>query len=250
MNLSMLNPIFFREMLLLRTKMFRFGYLISTLLFPLLYLFAFGWGLGSRVQLNGTSYVSFLVPGLLAMTAMNNAFNLSAGSVGMGRLYSRTMQPVLISPLSRCSILNGYLFAGMVRGLIGCSIVALAALLLFGTHALPLTLPALSGLLLTMIFFAMAGFLAGIYIKDLEDIAVITNFFIMPMAFFSGTFFPLDRLPALLRMLINMLPLTQANILMRSTSFTTQTLAACTVLLFLSAAVYLTAWLHLIRYQE
>jgi ABC-2 type transport system permease protein len=185
-----LNPIFYREMLLLRKKTMRLGYLFSTLLFPLLYLFAFGWGLGSKVRLDGISYVNFLVPGLLAMTAMNNAFNLSATSVGMGRLFSRTMQPILIAPVSRCSIVNGYLLAGLVRGMIACAIVALAALLLFGTASLPLTFPALIGLLLAMTFFALAGLLAGLLIKDLEDIAVITNFIIMPMAFFSGTFFP------------------------------------------------------------
>lgn len=248
--MHLLNPVFHREMLLLRTKMLRFGYLFSTLLLPLLYLFAFGWGLGSRVALNGGSYVNFLVPGLLAMTAMNNAFNLSAGSVGMGRLYSHTMQPILIAPVSRCSIVNGYLLAGLVRGLIGCSIVALAALLLFGTGSLPLTFPALTGLMLTMIFFALAGLLAGLLIKDLEDIAVITNFIIMPMVFFSGTFFPLDRVPALLRMIFNMSPLTQANLLLRSQTFSGQTVGALCLLTALCTITYGVTWSCLELYQE
>ncbi len=245
-----LNPIFYREMLLLRKKTMRLGYLFSTLLFPLLYLFAFGWGLGSKVRLDGISYVNFLVPGLLAMTAMNNAFNLSAASVGMGRLFSRTMQPILIAPVSRCSIVNGYLLAGLVRGMIACAIVALAALLLFGTGSLPLTFPALTGLMLTMIFFALAGLLAGLLIKDLEDIAVITNFIIMPMAFFSGTFFPLDRIPALLRMILNMLPLTQANLLLRSQIFSSQALGALSLLTALCTITYVTVWSCLERYQE
>lgn len=248
--MHLLNPVFHREMLLLRTKMLRFGYLVSTLLFPLLYLFAFGWGLGSRVVLSGGSYVNFLVPGLLAMTAMNNSFNLSAGSVGMGRLYSRTMQPILIAPVSRCSIVNGYLLAGLVRGLIGCSIVALAALFLFGSASLPLTLPAVTGLLLAMTFFALAGLLVGLVIKDLEDIAVITNFVIMPMAFFSGTFFPLDRIPELLRMVLTILPLTQANLLLRSQSFTPPALFALCLLMSLCVATYGAAWSCLERYQE
>lgn len=245
-----LNPIFYREMLLLRKKTLRLGYLFSTLLFPLLYLFAFGWGLGSKVRLDGISYVNFLVPGLLAMTAMNNAFNLSAASVGMGRLFSRTMQPILIAPVSRCSIVNGYLLAGLVRGMIACAIVALAALLLFGIGSLPLTLPALTGLMLAMIFFALAGLLAGLLIKDLEDIAVITNFIIMPMAFFSGTFFPLETLPAWLSSLLLLLPLSQVNLLIRSPAFTTSAISALTGLMILTASVYASSVFYLNRYQE
>lgn len=248
--MHLLNPVFHREMLLLRTKMLRFGYLMSTLLFPLLYLFAFGWGLGSRVQLSGTSYVNFLVPGLLAMTAMNNAFNLSAASVGMGRLFSRTMQPILTAPLSRFSIVNGYLLAGLVRGLIACTIIAAAAFVLFGSDSLPLTVPALTGLLLTMAFFAMAGLLAGLLIKDLEDIAVITNFIIMPMAFFSGTFFPLDTMPPALSHAFGLLPLSQANLLLRSHTFSPDTLYAATFMLVLCICCYLAAFIHLQRYQE
>lgn len=245
-----INPIFHREMLLLRKKTLRLGYLFSTLLFPLLYLFAFGWGLGSKVHLNGTTYVNFLVPGLLAMTAMNNSFNLSAASVGMGRLFSRTMQPILISPVSRFSIVNGYLYAGIIRGMIACTIVAAAALLLFGSSSLPLSLPALAGLLLTMSFFALVGLLAGLLIKDLEDIAVITNFIIMPMAFFSGTFFPMDSMPAALRNSLGLLPLSQANLLLRSHTFSSGTLYALIVLSLLCICCYLAAYTVLHHYQE
>ena len=245
-----INPVFYREMLLLKKKALRLGYLFSTLLFPLLYLFAFGWGLGSKVRLDGTSYVVFLVPGLLAMTAMNNSFNLSAGSVGMGRLYSRTIQPILTSPVGAYRVVNGYLMAGIVRGIIGSGIVAFAAFLLFGSQVINLSAPAVAGLTLTMAFFSLLGLIVGLLIKDLEDIAVITNFVIMPMAFFSGTFFPLETVPVWLRSLLTLLPLSQVNLLMRSHTFTTPALTAVACLTLFTVGAYAVSAYYLTRFQE
>lgn len=245
-----LNPVFFRELLLLRKKTLRLGYIFSSFLMPLLYLFAFGWGLGGRVQLEGSSYAGFLAPGLLAMTAMNNAFNLSASSISMGRLFSRSAQTIFMSPAGPCRIVNGYLMAGMVRGLLGCGIVAVAALLLFGGDIFSLTWYALLALLLDMAFFSLLGVIVGISVSDMENVAVITNFVIMPMAFFSGTFFPLKGLPPLFAGIAHLLPLSQVNLLMRATGTTPAIIWAAVALTILCLAAYAAAVILLCRYQE
>lgn len=245
-----INPVFYRELLLLRKKTLRLGYIFSSFLMPLLYLFAFGWGLGSRVQLEGTSYAAFLVPGLLAMTAMNNSFNLSAASISMGRLFFRSAQTIFISPAGPVRIVNGYLMAGMVRGLIGCSIVAIAALLIFGSNILNFSWYMLVALTLNMVFFSLLGTIVGLYVSDMENVAVITNFVIMPMAFFSGTFFPLKGLPPLFAGIASLLPLSQVNLLMRAVSTTTPVITAAIVLTILCLVAYITAVTMLNRYQE
>jgi ABC-type multidrug transport system permease subunit len=245
-----INPVFFRELLLLRKKTLRLGYIFSSFFMPLIYLCAFGWGLGSRVQLEGTSYAGFLVPGLLAMTAMNNSFNLSASSISMGRLFSRSAQTIFISPIGPWRIVNGYLLAGMVRGLLGCGIVVVAALLLFGGNILSLSWYSLAALTLDMAFFSLLGVIVGISVSDMENVAVITNFVIMPMAFFSGTFFPLQGLPPLFSGIAHLLPLSQVNLLMRAKETTPTILLTATVLVGLCLAAYAVAVMLLYRYQE
>ena len=70
-------------------------------------------------------------------------------------------------------------------------------------------------LLLNCFLFASLGVITGMLAKSHEDTATYSNFFIMPMAFFSGTFFPVDRMPAVIKGIIYILPLTHANIVIR-----------------------------------
>ncbi|MBB5021530.1 ABC transporter permease [Desulfurispira natronophila] len=212
------NPVLYREVSLLRRKLLRPGYVFSTIFFPLIYLAAFGLGLGHRVQLEGGgSYVQFLLPGIVAMASMTNAFNLSANSTGMGRLLTRHWQSLLISPASPMVLIWGYIMAGALRGLLAAFLVALAGILLFGIF--PFTFFSLLSLLLNVTLFAALGLLVGVFINDIEDMALFTNFIIMPMAFFSGTFFPLDGMPSAVVSLLSLLPLTHINAIMRAQEF-------------------------------
>lgn len=88
-----------REMALLQKKMGKLGYIFSTVMFPLIYLFAFGLGIGSIVQVDG-GYLSFLAKGMLSITVMMNAFQQTALSVSVGRFYFKTFQTLLLSPIS------------------------------------------------------------------------------------------------------------------------------------------------------
>ena len=78
-------PVFLREMLIFKRRLFRLSYLFSSMVSPLLYLIAFGLGLGRRFDIEGVNYLTFLVPGIVAMSSMTNSYTWVASSISVGR---------------------------------------------------------------------------------------------------------------------------------------------------------------------
>ncbi|HNR57210.1 MAG TPA: ABC transporter, partial [Methanothrix sp.] len=93
------------DLLVLKRRIFR--YLITTLVSPLLYLVAFGWGLGRGISVEGTSYFAFVVPGIIALTAMNSSFNGAGTRLNVDRLYFKSFDECLMAPISSSSLLLG-----------------------------------------------------------------------------------------------------------------------------------------------
>lgn len=240
--------IFLKDMLLFQRRLLRMGYVISTLFAPLLYLGAFGLGLGKRVQLAGTSYLDFLLPGLVAMSSMTNSYNWVANSLNMGRLYYRTFQIYLQAPVAPWEIVAGQALAGVVRGLLASLVLVGLGLVLGGNFKLHFLF--WLGLLLNGLVFASFGVVVGLRSKSHEDTATFTNFFILPMAFFGGTFFPVEEMPRLVQKLIYLLPLYHTNRLLRAPEATLETwvslgLMAAAVVLLVTVAIW-----NIRRYSE
>ncbi|WP_232294242.1 ABC-2 transporter permease [Syntrophaceticus schinkii] len=107
--------VFWREMVLLRKKFKSFfaGSMVS----PLLYLLSFGWGLGRNIQFGSTSYLDFVVPGIVALSAMNASYNATGVSLNVSRLYHKTLEEFLAAPISVSSLVLGNIFSGCFRGL-------------------------------------------------------------------------------------------------------------------------------------
>ncbi len=93
-------------------------------------------------------------------------------------------------------------------------------------------------LLINCFLFSNLGVITGMISKSHEDTATYTNFFIMPMAFFSGTFFPLDRMPAVFKYAMYVLPLTHTNILIRKLSFDYEGILSLAVIVLYAAAFF------------
>ncbi|MFT3960469.1 ABC transporter permease [Propionivibrio sp.] len=247
-RLSGALPIFLREMQLFRVKLSRPTYVVSALVTPLMYLLVFGLGLGRQVRIGGGDYLSFLVPGLIGMTAMNNAFNWVANAVNFSRFYYRTWTLVLLAPVSPLAICAGHVAAGIARGLIATALVA-AAGFAAGWRPTPTLLFPLA-LLLEMACFSALGLLVGIKTKTSEEHMAYTNFLITPMGFFCGTFFPLDGLPGWLAQPMLLSPLTQANIALRLPAFTGEALVALGALAAFTALFLLFAVKAVASYAE
>ncbi|MDR3356946.1 MAG: ABC transporter permease [Spirochaetaceae bacterium] len=175
---------------------------------PLMYLFAFGWGLGGAFTVDGASYTAFVMPGIIAMNGMTQGFSVIANDINMARIYQKTFETVMISPVSMPVFTLARISANVLRCLYSAALIT-AASLLFRT-GLKIDFYFVLLLALNCAVFSTMGFIAGLLIDSHADMAKTSSFIITPMSFLCGTFFPLDRFPAIPRKLIELLPLTQA----------------------------------------
>jgi ABC-2 type transport system permease protein len=242
-------PIFLREMLLFRRKLLKLGYLFSAMISPVIYLIAFGFGLGKSVQISGnTGYLSFLIPGLVAMSSMNNSYTWVSSALNLNRLYFKTFQVFVQSPISPSSIMIGEVMAGMVKGLFASSLIIIVGFV--SSREFSINMVFITALILNCFLFASLGVITGMRTKSHEDTATYTNFFIMPMAFFSGTFFPVDKMPVVIKSVIYMMPLTHTNILIRKPQLDPAGLISLCVLLAYAAAFFVYGSWLIKQYSE
>ncbi len=217
--------VFWRDWLDLRSRIWQI--LASGLVAPLIYIIAFGVGLGSSLNPSalssiageGTrSYLQFILPGMVALSGMTISFGGTTFSICGARLFTRTFEEVLILPVHPLSLHIGKMLAGMARGLITASGVLAVGVLFTGAWGLLHPL-ALLVLLLNCAVFAGVGVLAGLNVPSLESVGVLTNFLITPMSFLGATFFDPAQLPIVLRVLVYCLPLSYASVGIRSAAF-------------------------------
>jgi ABC-2 type transport system permease protein len=205
-------PIIWKELLLIRKKPWRF--LASSLVMPVLYLVTFGWGLGRGMNVGGGKYLEFVLPGILALSAMNNSFTPVSASLNISKLYTKTLEEVLVSPVSPWDIALGRTLTGLVRGMFSALMLMLVGIV-SGVH-LHYSPGFFIVLALTAACFGAAGVAAAMLAHTHEDMANFNSFFIIPMSFLAGTFFSPDRLPEPFMSLILVYPLTHASLLLRA----------------------------------
>jgi Nod factor-specific ABC transporter NodJ protein len=248
MNILGWYPIFLREMLLFKRKLLKLGYLLSAMIIPIIYLIVFGLGLGRSVRFSSQDYLSFLIPGLVAMSSMTNSYNWIANSVNLGRLYFKTFQVLLLSPLPFFHIVLGEVFSGIIKGLFAATLIIIVGFLTL--HYNFITFPFIIALFLNCFLFASLGFTVGMISKGHEETATYSNFFILPMAFFCGTFFPIERIPSFLKPIIYVLPLTHTNILIRKEFFDAESFISLFVLIFYSTLCFVWGMKLMKNYSE
>jgi ABC-2 type transport system permease protein len=241
-------PIFLRELLLFRRKLLRAGYLFSAMVTPIIYLVAFGLGLSKSVKMAGTDYLSYLIPGLVAMSSMNNSYTWVASSMNLNRLYFKTFQIFVQAPIRASSILAGEVMAGMVKGLFASILIIAVGLLTSANFSITGLFVMI--LLLNCFLFANLGVITGMLAKSHEDTATYSNFFIMPMAFFSGTFFPVDKMPGYIKAIIYLMPLTHTNVVIRKRALDEGGMVSLLVLIVYALAFFLYGSTLIRKYSE
>jgi len=206
--------IYFRELLILRKRFFR--QLASMSVSPLLYLIAFGLGMGRDVRVEGHSYLEFLVPGLVAMNSMVQAFAI-ASEINIARFYWHIFEEFQAAPLRNIAYVTGEVLAGITRALFSTAIILVIALL--SGVVLSYNLYFWLAVILNSFLFASLAVGLAMLVKSHSDQALLTNFFITPMAFLGGTFFPVDRMPGWVQHVLHFLPLTHAAKAIRAAAF-------------------------------
>jgi ABC-2 type transport system permease protein len=204
--------VFWRDWLVLKRRIGRF--ILSRMVSPVLYLVAFGWGLGRNVQVSQGNYLDFIVPGIIALNSMNISFNSVGSPLNMSRVYHKTLEEYLIAPIASSSFVIGKVLSGALRGLISSLIIILLAYA-FGAHAL-INSWFVVVLVLNCLVFSSMALVAAMVMDSHEDMANFNTYVLMPMSFLCATFFIPDHLPTVLRWLIEILPLTHASYALRA----------------------------------
>lgn len=189
----------------------------SALVSPMLYMIALGWGLGSTSTVTDRPYIDFLVPGIIALSTMNNSFSAVGQPLNVQRLFERSFDQIIISPTPMPAYIFGQMLGGALRGMYSGMLILLLSIP-FGA-SIQLSLPFFLVMLLNGMTFAALGILSAIVASSHGDIARFSTFFILPMTFLCNTFFPLERVPDFIQVLISILPLTHASSSLRAMAY-------------------------------
>ncbi|HEY9663797.1 MAG TPA: ABC transporter permease [Allocoleopsis sp.] len=193
----------------------------SGLVSPLIYILGFGLGLGSAMQVKpplGDTYLQFILPGMIALSSMTISFGGTTFSICGERLYSKTFEEILLLPVHPLSLFLGKMLAGVVRGLMTSGSVLLVALA-FTQNFHFLSPLFLLLLVLNCAVFSGLGVIVGLNVKSLEGVGLLNNFLIVPMSFLGATFFDPSNLPAALKAIVYLLPLTYTSLGLRASVF-------------------------------
>ena len=170
--------------------------LAAPVITSVLFLMVFSVAVGDRGNLSGDiDFVTFLVPGLVMMTVLQNAFANTSSSLVVSKVQGNIVD-LMMPPIGPGELLLGLAAGGMTRGVV-VGLVAAVVLVILGGGSFPAyLLIALVFLFLGSLAMSLAGILAGIWSNKFDEMAAITNFVIQPLAFLSGTFYSVNRLPA------------------------------------------------------
>jgi len=164
---------------------------VTTLLFLAIFLLALGGG--GRV-VAGAPYVEFLVPGLLMMAITQNAFANTSSSLMIAKM-QRSIEDMLMPPLSPAEITLGLALGGATRGAVVGVTVGLALLPFVHIHLAEPWAVVYFGLTASLLL-SLLGVVGGLWAEKFDHIAAVTNFVVMPLTFLSGTFYSVEQLPA------------------------------------------------------
>ena len=203
--------VFWRDWVVLKRRLTKF--ILARMVAPMLYLVAFGWGLGRSINVGSGSYLDFLVPGILALNSMNISFN-SITPVHAERIYHKSLEEYILAPIRPAAYVLGKVLAAVLRSMLSSLIILLLAYA-FGAH-LHLSALMVVVLILNAVIFAEVGFFAAMKISTYEEMSQVNIYILLPMSFLCGTFFATQALPTAIRVVIEILPLTHTSMLLRS----------------------------------
>lgn len=159
-----------------------------------LYFLIFGEVIGKKVGLVGSvPYVLFITPGLIMLSVITNAYGNVSTSLFSAR-FQKSIEEILVSPLSNHLLLWGYIVGGILRGGIVALLVFLVSLYFVSTtitHPFLMTLT----IILTSAIFSLAGFMNALFAKTFDDVMLIPTFVLTPLTYLGGIFYSTDMLP-------------------------------------------------------
>lgn len=175
-----------------------FQTVLAPVMTALLYLLIFGHAFQSRAEVYpGVPYTSFLIPGLVMMSVLQNAFANSSSSLIQSKITGNLVF-MLLPPLSHWEIFSAYTLASVLRGLVvGFGVFIVTVWFVPLSFVAPLYIVAFA--LFGSLILGTLGLIAGIWAEKFDQLAAFQNFLIMPLTFLSGVFYSTHTLPPLWR---------------------------------------------------
>ena len=167
---------------------------LPAIITTVLYFLIFGSFIGSQIKdIQGVSYMMFIVPGLVMMSILTSSFQSMLSKFYFLK-FQKTIQEILISPMPAWLVVFSYLSASMFNGFIIGALVFSSA---YFFEFIPVVHPffALLVVALTSIFFALLGLVNAIYAKTFDDISIVQTFAITPLTYLGGVFYSVALLP-------------------------------------------------------
>ena len=176
--------------------------LVTAGLFLLIFSIAIG---PRRGDVMGVDFTTFIAPGILMMTVIQNAFANTSSSIVISKVQGNIVD-TLMPPLSAGEIVLGYLAGAIARGVLVALAISVGLALILGlVPQHPIW--ALTFAVLGSAFLGALGLVAGIYANKFDQMAAITNFIVTPLAFLSGTFYSVEALPPILNEITHFNPI-------------------------------------------
>ncbi|MDR3490457.1 MAG: ABC transporter permease [Gammaproteobacteria bacterium] len=184
---------------IIRKEIIRFMRIWSQTLLPpvitmSLYFLIFGKLVGSQIQsISGYSYMQYIVPGLVMMAIMTNAYANTSTSF-FGAKFSKSIEEILVAPVPSYVILVGFMLGGTIRGLLVGFLVILISLFFTHLHIYNIWIVLAMAILASMLF-SLGGLINGIFAKKFDDVSFIPTFVLMPLTYLGGVFYSVKQLP-------------------------------------------------------
>lgn len=183
---------------------------VQTLLPPVitmsLYFIIFGSLIGARIgNMDGVNYMQFIVPGLIMMSVVTNAYANVCSSF-FGAKFQKSIEELLVAPVPTHIVIIGFVGGGVARGVLVAILVTIVSLFFVPLHIYSWSVVIIT-ILMTAILFSLAGLVNAIFAKTFDDISIIPTFVLTPLTYLGGVFYSLSLLPEFWQMVSKFNPI-------------------------------------------
>ena len=196
---------------IVRREFIRFFRIWSqTLLPPIittsLYFIIFGAFIGQQIaDIQGYSYMQFIVPGLVMLSVVTSAYTNVVTSFFSSK-FMKNLEEIMVAPVSPMTVIAGYVTGGTARGLIIAALVLVVALFFTKLTVVSYFLVIIFAVL-TAVMFSLAGLLNGVFAKGFDSVSIFPTFVLTPLTYLGGIFYPIAVLPEFWQMVSKLNPI-------------------------------------------
>ncbi|MCG6657344.1 ABC transporter permease [Halomonas campisalis] len=159
-----------------------------------MYFIIFGNLIGPRIgEMDGFSYMDFIVPGLIMMAVITNSYSNVASSFFSNK-FQRSVEEMMVSPMPNWVILTGFVLGGMARGL-GVGLIVTIVSLFFTRISVAYPVLTVGVVVLTAALFSIGGFINALLADKFDDVSIVPTFVLTPLTYLGGVFYSISLLP-------------------------------------------------------